>query len=244
MTICLDARRCLLLVLLTCAVRTAGADSAIEIHQACIANGCFNGDSPGLPVEITAPGHYRLTSNLAVTNSLGGVTVLEITSDDVDIDLGGHVIEGNASCIGPGPVCGESGNGIGIEGIGARTNVRIHNGTIRGLGTYGILFSTASRMIVLEDLRVHQNEVDGARLVNVSGFVRRCMFERNREFGLKTSGAGFAAFDSLFVDNGGRGADVGVCSNNVFESNGDVIGTTDASCIRQMGPNLCSGNPC
>ena len=67
-------------------VLPAGAgEGAIEINQLCVATGCFAGDAPGWPVQLTEPGSYVLTSNLDVPSSSEGV---EIQASQVVLDLG------------------------------------------------------------------------------------------------------------------------------------------------------------
>ena len=60
------------------------SDGVVEINQACAAVGCFAGDAPGWPVEITEHGSYRLTSNLDV--GIPGGAIL-LSSDRMTLDL-------------------------------------------------------------------------------------------------------------------------------------------------------------
>ncbi len=88
-------RTCLLpliaLLLLALAGPALAVDGVIEINQTCAVNtGCSVGDSAGLPVSITNPGSYRLTSNL--TTGSKQVTAILITTSDVTVDLNGFTI--------------------------------------------------------------------------------------------------------------------------------------------------------
>jgi len=99
----------------------------LEINQACVADGCFAGDTAGFPIQISASGSYVLTSDLvqAVAN-IGGIS---IQSDDVTLDLNGFTISG------PGTVAG-----VGVSIAGDR--VVVSNGSVLNFGG-GINFSGA-----------------------------------------------------------------------------------------------------
>jgi hypothetical protein len=99
------------------------------------------GDAPGFPVTISEPGSYRLNSNLVVKEA--GVTVIEITADDVTIDLAGFGIVGPNQCAGTPVECSiQGGGGIGVKAVAdtgpSPENVRVMNGTVRGMGGHGI----------------------------------------------------------------------------------------------------------
>ena len=58
----------------------AAGEGALEINHACASGpGCFPGDTPNYPVEITQPGSYLVTSNLTVPdeNTDGILTAIE-----------------------------------------------------------------------------------------------------------------------------------------------------------------------
>jgi len=98
------------------------------------------GDAPGFPVTISEPGSYRLTSNLVVSNA---VTVIEVTASDVTLDLAGFSIIGPNQCSGTPVACTIQGGGsIGIKAVAdtgpSPDNVRVRNGTVRGMGGHGI----------------------------------------------------------------------------------------------------------
>lgn len=88
-------------------------DGAREINQACVATGCFPGDAPGFPVEITDYGQFILTGNLRVTNE--NTTAIRVQVPNVSIDLGGFVIYGPTRCIGAPMICSPLGSGRGID---------------------------------------------------------------------------------------------------------------------------------
>jgi hypothetical protein len=99
------------------------------------------GDAPGFPVTISEPGSYRLSSNLVVREA--GVTVIEITANDVTLDLAGFSIVGPNQCAGTPVTCTiQGGGGIGVKAVAdagpSPENVRLLNGTVRGMGGHGI----------------------------------------------------------------------------------------------------------
>lgn len=97
-------------------------DGVIEINQPrALVGGVTPGDAAGFPVTISEVGSYRLTGNLSV----GSTDAIEITTDNVTLDLNGF------SIIGPG--CG-SGTGV----LASSGNVVVVNGTVRGMGNHGI----------------------------------------------------------------------------------------------------------
>ena len=58
------------------------------------------GDAAGFPVTLSQPGSYVLTSNLTVSNA--NTHAIDITVDDVTVDLNGFVIQGPTVCTGGG----------------------------------------------------------------------------------------------------------------------------------------------
>ena len=114
------------------------ASGALEISQVCVASGCFPGDTAGFPVTITEPGSYCLTSNLDLTDEASpeDTTAIEVSADQVVLDLGGHAILGVNVCSGSPPdtpiTCTATGSGYGVRAEGS--GVTIRNGTISGMG--------------------------------------------------------------------------------------------------------------
>lgn len=99
-------------------------------------------DTPGFPVTISQPGSYRLTGNLEVSDT--ATTAIEITADNVTLDLNGFTISGPNVCT-PNPThCSlGGGSGVGIMavapvGVLSPANVRVMNGVVRGMGSHGI----------------------------------------------------------------------------------------------------------
>jgi len=124
------------------------ADGVLEINQVCATApaGCFAGDTPGFPVQITQPGSYRLTSNLTVPAATHGI---QLATNGADIDLGGFEIAGPVSCSGGCPAPG-SGSGI-ARTVALGNQCSVSNGKIRGFAQDGVELSLRARV---EDLTV------------------------------------------------------------------------------------------
>jgi hypothetical protein len=101
-----------------------------------------------LPFNVTQPGSYVVTRNLAGVPGQNGISIL---ADDVTIDLNGFALVGNG----------------GLEGISdlfvARRNLLIMNGTIRDWANAGA-FLTFSTNCQLRNLRLHNNNLEGLTL--------------------------------------------------------------------------------
>jgi hypothetical protein len=147
------------LVLVAAASPAGASDGVREISQTCAATGCFTGDLPGLPVEITQPGSYRLTSELAVPNQ--NTSALVVTASAVSIDLNGFGIRGITACTGAPLVCTPAaGTGSGIDGPLAH-RVGVRNGRIVGFGLSGIRLGDGARV---EDVTAAENRSHGVSL--------------------------------------------------------------------------------
>jgi hypothetical protein len=89
----------------------------------------------GFPYSITAPGSYKLSGNLTPPSSTGAI---QISSDDVTLDLAGFAIVGNVGAFDLTP---------GITDAGQRKRIVIRNGFIRGFHN-GILLTNSSRVLI------------------------------------------------------------------------------------------------
>lgn len=122
---------------LLCAAAVANADlGALEINQACVAEGCFPGDGPGFPVTLTASGNYALTGNLVVEEV--GRSAIFVDADDVRINLNGFTISGPNSCDFTTLSCAPGGGAGGIHVRSDSKNHHISNGHVKGFGSYCI----------------------------------------------------------------------------------------------------------
>ena len=187
------------------------ADGVIEINQAIVdANG-------GFPYVISEPGSYKLTGNLTVPDEL--TSAIEVSADDVTLDLNGFSIIGVVQCTEADGVIScdaepESGTGgSGVTSPFAARNIVVRNGAIRGMGAYGILIS---RSALVEGVRALENVEAGIAIGQ--GVIIGCLGRLNGvgifvENGIAANNiAVFNRFDGIRVERG-------VMENNVSESN-------------------------
>jgi hypothetical protein len=234
-------------------------DGVIEINHACAASagGCVAGDSGGYPVTIGNAGSYRLTSNLTVPGSTGGI---EITvAGLVAIDMNGFAIAGPTTCTGcgsgvPSPLnCSGGGTEKGVYSSVAGV-VDVRDGSIVGmgggaidvagaLGVTNVLVSMnggsgikSSAGAALTDVRSFLNVADGINVAPVS-VVRNALTFCNGDEGIAL-GAISTVRDSTSHANGGFGlecgTDVGFAGNLIH---GNSAGTTSGDCT-SLGTNL------
>ncbi|MBI4906776.1 MAG: right-handed parallel beta-helix repeat-containing protein [Acidobacteria bacterium] len=143
MTLETSIRRMLCIATLaTCAGTLYAADGIVLIDQRIVMQGKVTpNDMPGFPVTISQPGSYRLSGNLVVPDS--STTAIQITADNVMLDLNGFSIMGPNVCTSTPTVrCTFSGGGIGVMAVSSTgpspANVRVINGTVSGMGGHGI----------------------------------------------------------------------------------------------------------
>jgi len=135
------------------------SDGVLEINQTCaVQTGCFAGDTSGFPVTISASGSYRLTSNLVVPNE--NTDGIQVSTDNVSIDLAGFEIRGVVVCSGTPIACvPNAGTGSGVERTTTSlSGISIRNGSIRGMGNFGVLLGAQSEVM---NVRVRSNRIDG-----------------------------------------------------------------------------------
>lgn len=248
------------------AVAFAG-DGRLEIHQACVATGCFPGDTAGIPVQTQANQSYVLTSNIAV----GAVSTVGVVLEaGATLDLNGFTISGEVTCTGAPAVCSEQGfNGGGVL---ARTRATVRNGTIRGIRSFGI---QADPFVRVENMLIEQNAAGGISAGNDGA--TGCIVEDSRILQNGSGGISFAANDgalgarvvrntihgntyagvtgaiSLLVDNvitsnGNLGAILnysgsltGFSGNQLYDNNGGN-GNPQMSGGVSIGTNICGGD--
>jgi len=144
-----------------------------------------------LPYSINAPGSYYLVSSLTGTAS-GGIT---ISASGVTLDLMGFELVG--------------GSGSGIAVSGTRSNIAIHDGTVRGWQASGVDAASASNTR-FEDLRLTGNNkgdvIDmGGLVAGARAIVARCQADAN--------GAGGNYGNGIAVGQGGVVRDCSASGN-------------------------------
>lgn len=250
----------LLLALSNLPAMSHAAGGALEINQDCAAVGCFAGDSAGFPITISHPGSYVLTSDLLTTPA--NVVAISVTASPVDIDLGGHTIDGGGAC-GGSPVTGCTTTG-GFTGI-SQSNadppgvLHIHDGTIRGFTNSSvgvpsaIYLGNAGDGTVLERLNVLETAGIGAIMVfsDAAGLVRLrdSNVSRDKFYGVACASGNLASLSierSQFSASGNVGVSLGLCKNvTITESRfyGNAgYGVLGIGASAALGSNTFSGN--
>jgi hypothetical protein len=151
-------------------------DGVVEINQVRANAGLVTpADTPSFPVTISLSGSYRLTGNLLVTNV--DTTAIEITVPNVTLDLNGFEIR----YLFPG-----TGTGVGITTD--QENVSILNGTIRGMGSHGILVQNPNgKRARIEGIRAINNGGTGI-FASSGSTVTNCTAVDNETFGIGALG--------------------------------------------------------
>lgn len=191
----------------------------LEIDQACaVVTGCFAGDAPGFPVTISAPGSYRLTSDLFSSDP--DAVGIEGTARRVTLDLGGFTVSGPVSCTGQGASvsCSPAGSGVGGIGVLFGHDAAIRNGRVRGFARYGVFTLDGAR---IRDVDVESNGSAGVQVERRS-LVISARIHRNADHGLR-AGASVLFLDSAVVGNRANGAtqSSGLLARNTASRNGD-----------------------
>jgi hypothetical protein len=129
-------------------------DGQIAITQArAMGGGVTPGDAPGFPVTITLPGSYVLAGNLTVPDA--NTSAIVINASHVTIDLNGFAILGSTDC--SAFPCSGSGSGSGIAVPPGQVHITIRNGTIQGMGAFGIALDGDSHLVEYMHVRSNGN---------------------------------------------------------------------------------------
>ncbi len=141
----------LAVVLLALGGTSAWAQTTIDQNKA-LAGNVTPGDAPGFPITISRAGSYKLTGNLTVPAGSHGI---EVTANNVTLDLNGFTISGAGSCTRDDAsqiVTCVGGTGYGILAPNGE-HFALLNGSIRGF-SIGLAHSGSGRVA---DLSVTQN---------------------------------------------------------------------------------------
>lgn len=234
----MSLRSLLLLSLLAAAPIAQASEGVFQISQACVADGCFPGDDPGWPVQISEPGSYRLVSNLDRTDLAVALSAqgIDITAQGVVLDLNGFTLRAGVTCSGTPAVC----SGTGSSGFGIRSTTRaiIRNGTVQGFNSGVSCFATCLIENILalnnfntgistsNDASIIRNSVargNGTNGFFVVGRVIDNIAEGNGSYGLFMNPRSSAS-GNVVRDNGGNGVRCFACLlvDNFIASNGGV----------------------
>jgi hypothetical protein len=211
-------------------------DGVVLINQArALAGGVTAGDGVGFPVTISAPGSYRLSSDLTVPNA--DTNAVSITADGVTLDLNGFSVAGPTVCTYSGGLScgGTEGTGTGI--VAATSRVTVRNGRVRGMGSDAIDLGALGRV---EDVDVVSNGGAGITLGD-AGVAHRNRVTLNLGAGI-AAGDGASVSDNRVVRNNGAAISVAagaVVTGNLAVSDDDgILATSDATIIG----NWCTGD--
>lgn len=141
-----------------------------------------------VPLVITRPGSYRLTSNLRVSSPTA--TTILVDADNVKIDLDGFTIAGPGKNVG---------TGFGINTT-VRTNVVVVNGTVRDFGVVGVHLPGQNNRV--ENVRVYSTG-SGGIFVGRSSIVTTCQIAFCGS-GVNTDD-GSSVLDNIIYQNDGHG---------------------------------------
>jgi hypothetical protein len=226
------------------ALPVAAVDGEILIDQKHVnAGGITPGDDPGFPATLSKPGRYKLTGNLAVPAGKNGI---QVTQNDVAIDLNGFTISGNPP-------------GQAYEGVDASevSRLRVLNGTITGFRDRAIDNFNGTSLVV-ENMRLISNgtgvwlgresRIRNSTIANGGVGIddcRRCLIEQNviadnAGAGIRIGGG--VVLGNVLVGNGIHGlvaheVKMGYGNNILFRNNGG--GAQVSGLVLQMHPNVC-----
>jgi hypothetical protein len=207
-------------------VPAAAVDGEILIDQARVnAGGITPGDAPGFPATLSRPGRYKLTGNLKVPAGQYGI---EVTQDEVTIDLNGFTISSNPP--------GEAVEAVLADGV---TGLKVMNGTITGFqGT--AIYNFSGKFSSVENMRIISNGGTGVAAGTDS---------RVRNSTIANNDVGIACASSCLVEQSviADSAGVGVAAQSGGTAIGNVIagnnyGLHSVSAPIGYGNNILYGN--
>lgn len=156
---------------------------------------------------ISQPGSYYLTGNI---QGAAGKNGIEITANDVSLDLCGYAMIGGASSL------------SGVLASSTTASLRISDGKLTGWGQRGIQ-TQAIRAAVLRDLIAANNGNEGF-LLGDNHVCRNCIAVGNGNFGFESrENASYFGCAARQNGSGGFNAEFGSCiescvaENNAFE---------------------------
>ena len=143
-----------------------------------------------LPSFLNAPGSFYLTTNLTGVSGTNGIT---IAANNVTLDLNGFELVGAAG----------SSNAIAESGL--RTNLVVHNGTIRNW-TFSALGGGNLFRARIENIHVSDN--GGGINVGAGSIVRNCVVTTSGQIGIR-AGASSSVTDCSVQGSTSHGIEVG-----------------------------------
>lgn len=170
----------------------------------------LNSQTTTLPLSITQPGSYVLTSDL---EGVAGQNGIQIVSGDVTLDLNGFTLRGVA------------GSNIGLSISVVPIGIRVLNGNITGWGTHGI--ESGGGTVTMSGLNVYNNAGSCIRVIGDnnridSNHVSFC------NVGIEVTGS-----DNLIVRNSAtsNGTDYSIGAGNAYGPIVNVSGVGDITAV-------------
>ena len=207
-------------------------DGAILISQDTSLGFALSGDALGFPITIAKKGSYRLSSNITVPDA--NTTAIEITADNVSLDLNGFTIRGPAACLDP-VVSGCPPPNIlvaGVRSTGSDTSIR--NGTVTGSGGRGVFLQSDGGRV--EGVIATNNLASGIEVTR-GAIVLHSIARRNGSVGI-------LAPTSLVIGNVAHANGGGGIFGNERGGVGQNVATGNAVFEILGGTNQTDGNVC
>ena len=182
-----------------------GVDGVVLLNQSTATAGLGGCDAPGFPITICHAGSYRLSGNLVVADS--STNGIEVTADNVTIDLNGFSLSGPVVCTGTydARTCDNS-TAWGISAFHVGKNLTVKNGTVSGF-LVGVFVDNEGGLV---DNVLATSNRNG--IFVVKSIVRGC----NVNNGIGGLGANLSVVtNNIVTDNGGDG----ITGNGTFTGN-------------------------
>ena len=201
-------------------------DKIVSINQESSEHGLRGCRHSGFPIQICESGTYRLTSNLIV--SAPDVDAIQISADDVALDLNGFTISG--------PWSSTSSHFFGTGVYSPNSSITVRNGKVTGF-PQGIFLKGSTESVERVTITGNNYGIDSW---GDSTVVDRVTATKNAYGGVVLYGSGMVT-NSLAISNGlgiligGRG---GYGGNTIVGNATDVVGGTS------MGTNACTHGKC
>ncbi len=240
-------KKIVLVLILSISNISQANDGIFAINEVCKNSGCFPSDTGGYPITITQPGSYILTSNLVSTST--SVSVIDITSSNVTLDLNGFALIGPQTCTGFGTSLSCTHPSMVADGIkssgGSYNNITIKNGSVRGFDA-GIAILTGS---YFENQIMNIQATENNRGITLhSGVISDSQSNRNAKYGFSSAisaiNNGYLKVkDSYAYGNFLHSVHAQVCSNVFFLNNGSNP-SADADCGFYTDESICKDARC
>jgi hypothetical protein len=216
------------LIALACPIYAV--DGIVLINQSnALAGNVTPGDTPGFPVTISVSGSYKLSGNLTVPDA--NTTAIQITANNVTLDLNGFSIIGPVVCTGFPTSCAPAGTGTGIDG-GNFNAVTVLHGVVTGMGGTGISLGGTARV---EDIRALGNGGIGISVGNAT--VSFSEASNNGSIGFNGEGM-FISDTATF--NGSHGMQLEFSAGSVVTNS--RVSSNKGTGIAALVPATISGN--